>query len=83
MSTQELAGAQAEKEGLQMALTALERRNRADQDKAQREAAELAKVCPRSSGSPGLDVAKSFRLTSLDTSEALTRGPEVMAPSSL
>ncbi len=44
MSTQELAGAQAEKEGLQMALTALERRHQADQDSAQREAERLEKV---------------------------------------
>ena len=48
MSTQELAGAQAEKEGLQMALTALERRHQADQDAAWREAERLEKVRPRS-----------------------------------
>ena len=53
MSTQELAGVQAEKEGLQMALTALERRHQADQDAARREAERLEKVRPRSvSGMP-------------------------------
>lgn len=46
MSTQELAGAQAEKEGLQMALAALERRHWADTENAQREAERLEKVRP-------------------------------------
>lgn len=46
MSTKELAGAQAEKEGLQMALSALERRHQADLDLAQRGAERLEKVRP-------------------------------------
>ena len=64
MSTKELAGAQAEKEGLQMALTALQRRHQADQEKAQREAAELEKVCPGSSGS-SLSCHQPSRVASL------------------